>query len=1181
MSLQFITGTGSGDHQAAVLSLASKWLEQPEREVFFLVPNYNKFEREQEILLELKKGQQQANFTSIRSQIYSFNRLAWYFLQRTGDYGGKVISEVGSALIMRKVLEMIADDLVIFRGEVSKAGFIAQLIELYREFQTGNVHLSQLAFIDSEEHKEQDFQLKMKEIQLIFTAYENELISRNLQIEQPIPTLTDYLSKIDPTVQNENVKLENYLFIVTGFSSFSAQEQTLLQVLMEKSHLGVDLYIDDIRQVDNLDLFYDSKETYYQLKNFAGSRQIPVLFDKKTERLNLSNPYLELERCWRETQVGKYLPSEKLADFLEIWKVETPEEELRQIGVEIRRLVMETAKTNQPIRYRDIQLLTLNPEIYYSLIPIVFDELEIPFYLDENRKMEQHPLVEFIHALFALDKYYYRLSDVFRFLRTELYIPTEFDNQDWLVSRDEFRHAVDITENKALSHDFQGSDWTKEKDWQLIEYNFEEEQLGDTLSTKEQTNQVRRAFRRDIVSFFKAVKEVEITQEAVTLFYELLISIGIEKQLIHWRNQEVERGDLEEARNHEQTWSALMDLLDEYVEIYGEDPFDYNLFEEILSSGLENVTFGKIPTAIDQVKINPLDLARPLQAKVTFAIGLNETAFPRKVENKSLLSTEEREQLNQLLEENQFLHDRVGQTVRNEPFVAYNVLLSAKEKLFLSYAANYDTQQNIKISSYLQRLVEWTDVTVQNRKALAITSAPDLYVGTYRSLIRQINNLNRQAQEENIQLSASWKQLEQQLKNSKFASLAEQVLASQHHKNEPVSLPKETAIALYGSDIHSSISRMETFYQCEYKYFASYGLRLQERDVYGLNPAVTGEFFHDALDQFLSLLIQQKLSLADLTEKQRLTFVEQVLQEIFGDIRYDLLNRSARMNFIRYQLSKTIQRVTWALKKQGEKTKLTPVQTEVLFGQIAGSLGISGLDLPLESGGKIHLRGKIDRVDMALVDGQPWLSVIDYKSSNREFDLTEAYYGLAMQLITYLDVALNDAVELIGRPDAKIAGAYYFHVHNPVLDGQKNNENERLKKYKYDGLFVDDSEIFPVYDDTLERSKASILFPIRKDKNEQLQKISQSRGKFYSEHEIQLLRKHNRQKMMEGGNKILSGEIELNPSYKMKDKKRACQFCPFRSVCNFDVMLKENDYHRIENLSKETIIERMREEEHE
>ena len=47
---------------------------------------------------------------------------------------------------------------------------------------------------------------------------------------------------------------------------------------------------------------------------------------------------------------------------------------------------------------------------------------------------------------------------------------------------------------------------------------------------------------------------------------------------------------------------------------------------------------------------------------------------------------------------------------------------------------------------------------------------------------------------------------------------------------------------LYGKEIYTSISRMENFYNCEYKYFMQFGLKLKERTVYGLTPAATGDF---------------------------------------------------------------------------------------------------------------------------------------------------------------------------------------------------------------------------------------------------------------------------------------------------------------------------------------------------
>ena len=69
------------------------------------------------------------------------------------------------------------------------------------------------------------------------------------------------------------------------------------------------------------------------------------------------------------------------------------------------------------------------------------------------------------------------------------------------------------------------------------------------------------------------------------------------------------------------------------------------------------------------------------------------------------------------------------------------------------------------------------------------------------------------------------------------------------------------------------------------------------------------------------------------------------------------------------------------------------------------------------------------------------------------------------------------------------------------------------------------------------------------------------------------------EKLQKAGNQIVSGEIKLNPTYK-DNQRIACQYCPFRSVCKFDAMLQENNYHRLEKLSKEEVLKRMEEELH-
>ncbi|MGX7162821.1 PD-(D/E)XK nuclease family protein [Enterococcus massiliensis] len=1177
MSLQFLLGDGGKNHAQAYLEKAQQWLiEDSENQVFFLVPNYNKFEQEHEILSGLKHGE---NFSTIRTQVFSFHRLAWYFLQQTGLLSKNVISEVGSAMIMRRVLQDLAEQLTVYRGEVSKEGFIQQLLDLFLELQMGNISPEDLQIqLQSEKTNEADQQLKFKDLMLIYRAYQNELQERELQVENPIATLTRFLTE-DQDCFSVMPNLSKTLFIVTGFSGFSGQELLLLDTLMQKGSLFVSLFLDrgyPVEAPSPLNLFREAGTTYFQLKSFASANNVAVAFDEKAPDKS-ATCLTEVERLWRQTQnQEKFEANLPADDCLQIWKAVNPEEEIRQIGVEIRKLVAE----NPQIRYKDIQLLTAEPDLYGQLIPSIFKELDLPFYLDRDWYMAQHPLVEFLQSLFAIQRYNYRLQDILRLLKTGLFLPHDLEeNQpEWQQAQTLFRDYIDQTENVALENNFQGTYWTRSEDWQVIHYDYDQNELEETKELTRMTNFVRRQFSQQIAVFLQELKVSETGAEAVKKLYQFLVTAGVEQQLLHWRDQDIAEGHLDLARNHEQTWQALMDLMDDYLQIYGEDTFDFTVFQTIFSTGLENATYGKIPTAIDQVRINRLQLARPNQAKITFAVGLNEQTFPRTMEDHSLLTSEDRQRLNEQFGEQQFLRDAVADSLSKAPLEAYHVFLSGTERLYLSYAANYDTQQNLQLSPYVKRLVTYLGISVIEKNPLTTQSKAEHFVSTYRNLVSQLNDLYRQAADEKKTLPPVWLGLEKLLMASPIAEFAHKVFESRTHQNVPVSLSPELAEKLYGQDIYTSISRMESFYNCEYKYFANFGLRLKERRIYGLNPIMTGEFFHDSLDQFLTALIEKGTPLQEMDDQQREQFIEEILVRIFGEPRFQVLNSSARLNYIRYQLGKTIKKVTWALQRQSQRSDLSPIQTEVLFGQIASQKGISGLELPLTTGGKLHVRGKIDRVDTATNGTDTWLSVVDYKSSHRQFDVVDAYYGLAMQLVTYLDVALTDAVQLVGTDVVKPGGAYYMHVYNPVLKPEESDENAQLKKYQFDGLFVDDPRLFERLDQSLAPKENSAVFPLKMDKEGQLQKPTKNSPKFYTEDELRILMQHNRTQMQQAGEKIVSGDIGLNPSYKGKERI-ACQFCPFRSVCEFDVMLPENNYHRLEKLSKEDVLKRMMEEE--
>lgn len=1183
MTLQFILGTADKDHEAVLVDEAVKWLDQDSKhQVFYLVPNSIKFEQEIAVLKrisELIEPQDQPIMSAMRLQVFSFYRLAWYYLQHTEYYSLEVLSEAGAAMILRRILKENQEQLTIFRGEISKPGFIKQLIELVTELKDGNIQPEDLAQITTRLGVEDaNVTMKLQELQLIFSQYDEALAKYSLKSTEVIHALCEYLADQD---------LSQVLFIVTGYSRLSAREANLINLLMEKASVKIALTLDRpyIQEAPStLELFYNSGNLYHTLYQQARRNHVqiaPDLFAPANEAMHAD--LQTVGQFWRESQrlappVNIQLP--ETTSTLLIWQAETAYLEVHAVAAEIRRLVAE-----EGYRYRDIQVLSRDLATYQQMITPIFKWHEVPVHLDVEAEMVHHPLIEFLQSLFAIEERHYRYKDVMRFLRTELFIPKigkSTEIEVWTRARDQFRDQVDLTENVVLAYGYEGSDWTKEEDWTFVTFDYEApERTAEThRRTETQSNEIRRLIRDTLPSFFQRMKRAKTGRKAAGIFYEFLLEAGVETQLLMWRNQATAAGRLEEGRNQEQTWDALMQLLDEYVVIFGDEDFSWNDFCEIFASGLEDLTYGKIPATIDQVEVTGFDLVRAAQAKVIFTIGLTDQVLPKKIENKSILSDEERDLLMDNLGDDQYLTNGTRQDTAREPFVAYLLLASATERLYLSYPSSLDSKSQ-KISPYVDRLVQDLNLPSLNQSAVSIDDSDQValsHVSTLRTLISDLNAIKRQGKELQQPQGVLWDFWERTLMKSSLATLAKNVFESLTHQNIPENLTEENAQALYGKELYTSVSQMESFYRCQYQYYVNYGLRLKEREIFKLTPAATGDFFHEALDRFFKALISEQRSLTELTETELADFTEKVLVEVFGEARFGILNRSSRMNYIRYQLSETIKRVSWALQEQSRRSGMTTIQTEVLFGQIAQQKGIGGLTFSLKDQGLLTIRGKIDRIDQLQLADATYLGVIDYKSSARRFNITEAYYGLAMQMLTYLDVALMNAAQLTGTANEEIrpAGSFYLHIKNPMLKygADQDLQQEFLKEYKFNGLVLNDQELIDHLDHTLEPKASSLVYPIQESAKGERKPGSWQKEQFVTEPELTALLKHNRSKFVEAGNKILSGEVELNPAYEGKERI-ACRYCPFRSVCEFDVMLKENNYSRIEKLNKEEVFNRI------
>ncbi len=228
------------------------------------------------------------------------------------------------------------------------------------------------------------------------------------------------------------------------------------------------------------------------------------------------------------------------------------------------------------------------------------------------------------------------------------------------------------------------------------------------------------------------------------------------------------------------------------------------------------------------------------------------------------------------------------------------------------------------------------------------------------------------------------------------------------------------------------------------------------------------------------------------------------------------------------------------------------------------------ITIELEDGKKVEIIGKIDRIDLAKGKDGNYVRIIDYKSSVKNIDLNEVVAGLQIQLLTYLDAITSKQEDLIP------AGVLYFNLIDPILKADRNKTNEEIeqeikKQFKMQGLILADVNVVRMMDKNLEKGASNII-PAYLDQN---QNISEARSSVVTKDEFKTLQKHIDKVIKEIAKEIYSGEIEIKPYYNQKKKKTPCDYCEYKSICNFDPNC--NSYYYIPNKAKEQILEEIRE----
>ncbi|WP_024623568.1 PD-(D/E)XK nuclease family protein [Lactiplantibacillus fabifermentans] len=1195
MTLQFVIGPAKFDHRSPMVAqlVAKQAQVAAGDEFFYLVPDHIKFDTEVDILKRLAQAKHQDKLSAqSQVQIFSFTRLAWYLMKNEPAYQVPRLSNAGINMLLFRIMREHASELQLFSGEISQTGFIGQLAREIKELQLANLapeDVTQLAM----NAQAGDLKAKLHDLAIVYADFVAATAETYLKP-------ADVLAQLNRYLQQQDLHHMHIYFELSGSAQLDAQEQGILTTMLERgANVTISLILDREYQEqlpEQGTLFYQTGRLYFRLYQYAQIRKVAVLPTIKAENLRVTAGLAALDDFWR----GQTLREKPEYNAnIHYFQTDTRQTEVAQVARQIRQLI---AASHGQLHYRDFLVLTRHLNNYETMLAPIMHGMDIPYFVDLKRSMADHPLVELISALFELGDKKYQYQDVMRVLKTELLLPTiEVAGKKVPMPAQDYRQAVDLTENFILKTGYSGNRWTQRTDWQYFQLNQGDAgvETEKSQAVSDQINLIHHFVGNVFPPFYRQLAAAQDGRQAAKILYNFLVGHGVDKQLMAWRDQALAEQRVEAAAEPEQTWQTFCDMLDEYVTILGNAPFEPDDFLALLQAGFEGASYSQIPSTLDQVLVSESEMVQTQNRKVVFLMGATDLVMPDRIMDNNLLSDVDKESLKPALDEldgEHYLSDSAVIQLGDERFLSYLSFLNAKQDLYLSVPLKDDQGGNVSWSNYVKQIASYFSPQPKDMPTVPASvylSTPDAtqgnfwpYVGTKRRTISHIiqayreiltTNTDRNRVGEPIKPASVWVWLRRQLVNdAQFGDLAQQLLAGLSYRNVPVPLTQKSVDDLYHQDIYTSISKLEEFYRNRYAYFLKYGLKLRERDVFELSPASTGEFFHAVLDQLVKAVRDDQLALRDLNDAQLDKYLSVVTIAVLDQPQFEILSSSNRMSYVRQQLINTVRQIAFAIRNQSKLSAAKPTQTELLFGNVNHEAGLKALDFQVDANHAVHVRGKIDRLDQIQVADQAYLGIVDYKSSVNKFDFEQAYYGLAMQMLTYLDAVLANENDIMGEQSdkVKLAGALYMHIQNPTLkpkDLSAGFEDALLKANRYQGILLNDPELLSQLDsDARENYGSSKVYPFRHNKTGDVYKSSS----LVTEDDLDALIAHNETLIVKAAEAIFAGALDINP-VRFDDKTTALQYSPYLSIMQFDAMLPENNYHDLVSLSPKDVIDRI------
>ena len=1150
MQARFLLGpAGSGKTFRCLAEVRAALSGDPAGQpLILLAPKQATFQLERQLL----ETGEISGFT--RLQILSFDRLAQFIFEKLNVAPPKLLSAEGRLMVLRALLLRHADELKLFRGSARRAGFAQELGVLLAELQEHQFTPAKLRSLAADEKLRRELRDKLHDLALLSEKYAGWLRERDLQDAN---NLLDFATgALQDEFQIPNSKFQIESLWLDGFAEMTPQEISLLAAVAPfcgRATLAFCLETEPTPETSWLSIWSAIGKTFQlcraQIANLPGCKtEVETLRRVPDKNRFVENAELaQLEKNWPEPTDtdSKKLKIQNSKFKISLAVCANPEAEAMFAAREVLKFVRSNNAGN---RFRDCAVLVRQLDDYHQPLARVFRRYGIPFFLDRRESVAHHPLAELTRNALRTVAFDWRHDDWFAALKAGFSPVAETE--------------IDRLENAALESGWRGKKWR--------------EPLPDEICER-----LRKLIFPPFENFRAALEKHNFKPNGVQLaerLHELWNDLRVEPTLERWT-----LGDEKSAiRNpqsaiHSTVWEQMNSWLDNLALAFPREPLALRDWLTILEAGLANLTVGVVPPALDEVLIGAIDRARNPALKFALVLGVNESVFPAAPPAPVIFTNSDRDELER--QNVPFGANRFDQISR-ERYLGYIACTRADEKLALAFSRQSADGKTLNPSPFIGQMkwifpqlaieefsagLDWHEAEHANELVAPLAE-------NQNAVAAEVTRLKSNGSQSLLTSAATGEKWRDLLEIPALKFLSEKI-AALREPAEAENLSPALAEKLYGPVLKSSVSRLEEFAQCPFKFFVRSGLCANERKVFELDARERGNFQHDVLKIFHEQLTAEGKRWRDLEPVEARERIGAIAAAQMEHFRGGLFRDSAETLFAARSLAAALQDFVEVI--------VGWMRGQYDFDPVAAELGFGGKndrapawEIELGGGRKLALQGRIDRVDLwreslRTATDEALAVVIDYKSGGKKLDSLLVQNGIQLQLLAYLGALRNwnaglrpgellpsiiakHAGSETGAPAMKKivpAGAFYVNLRGEFKGGGSRAEvlgDGEAKKlaYRHNGRF--DADELRKFDRRTEASKGD-QFNFRLNKGGGLP--ANSPEALPRDHFNALLNGVEA-KLGELGGRIFSGAAAVDP-YR-KGGTTACDYCDYRAACRID-----------------------------